>query len=768
MENNAKERILFWVALTFLLLSGASALIYQVTWVRLLGLSIGATSISISIVLAAFFLGVGSGSYFAGAILNRFKNPLKLYIFAELFIAISAIILLPILLNLDSFIASFYWFGEIAFFKFFMVLLLLAVPTFFIGTTFHLIVALTIQKQKEIGEKIAKLYAVNTLGALFGVVGAGFLFIPFFGLANTIYIAAFINLFIAICGFLLKNFLVNNYEEKYEATTNNTNQKALVVLFATGFASIATEVGWMKYLIIYTNATIYGFSMILGIFLAGIIIGSWFAKSRFISNKESEKVLLYGLFLLGIALILARSGLGSFAEINEYINNAGFSEFITRWSKYAAMLIMLFPATFLFGVLFPISLQLYCADINTLHKSVGKGYGINIIAGILGSIVAGFIIIPYFNTDTLLVLMAIFVALASFVFINKTNRLKVGSFAIIFAALLIFSPSINYASMVNIVFSRSYKQHVDSSEHLEFLKEGKSKVVAIFSDETGCIKKITSNGMNESWVNLCNDSDLVLNEFMLGVIPYALSQNPKNAFVLGYGGGTTAKTMLFTNIKEIDLVELEPLVVEAMRAAYGGILPTDNNPRINITYNDARNTLITTKKEYDIIISHPSHPWLSGVGSILSKEFFEISKSKLTANGIHAQWVALFRLDKDTLKSILKTYTQTFEFAVGFVNYKTYELLLFGSQTPIVFDNTRIQKLFENPSISKVLNRHQIFTVADFLSYFLFSKEKLIQISKSGQICTDTNILTEVFFSKYKETNENNLKVVDFLKENEG
>ncbi|MDQ1340282.1 MAG: hypothetical protein QG567_1439 [Campylobacterota bacterium] len=767
MDNSAKERVLFWVALTFLLLSGASALIYQVTWVRLLGLSIGATSLSISIVLAAFFLGVGSGSYFAGAILDRLKNPLKLYIFAELFVAISALALLPILLNLDSFVASFYWFGEIAFFKFFMVLLLLAIPTFFIGTTFHLIVALTIQKQKEIGEKIAKLYAVNTLGALLGVVGAGFLLIPFFGLDKTIYIAAFINLFIAICGFLLKNLLIVHHEEKNETGASNTNEKALIILFVTGFASIATEVGWMKYLIIYTNATIYGFSMILGIFLAGIIIGSWFAKSKFISNKEPEEVLLYGLFLLAAALILARSGLGSFAEINEYINNAGFSEFITRWSKYLVMLAALFPATFLFGVLFPISLKLYCADIDTLHKSVGKGYGINIIAGIFGSITAGFFIIPYFNTDILLVLMAIFVALASFVFINKTNKIKLSSFAIIFAALLIFTPSINYASMVNIVFSRGYK-HIDSNEHLEFLKEGKSKVVAIFGDEIGCVKKITSNGMNESWVNLCNDSDLVFNEFMLGVVPYALTQNPKNAFVLGYGGGTTAKTLLFTNIKEIDLVELEPLMVEAMRTTYGGVLPTDNNPKINITYNDARNTLITTKKEYDIIISHPSHPWLLGVGNILSKEFFEISKSRLTPNGIHAQWVALFRLDRDTLKSILKTYTQTFEFAVGFVNYKTYELLLFGSQKPIVFDNAKIQKLFENPSIAKVLNRHQIHTVDDFLSYFLFSKEKLVQISKSGQTCTDTNILTEVFFSKYKETNENNLKVIDFLKENEG
>ena len=757
----------------FLFLSGMSALIYQVIWVRLLSLSIGASSISISIVLAAFFLGLGLGSYFVGDILKRFKKRFKVYLFIEFFIAVSALVLLPVLLHLDYFI-SLLPFVEVGIgFRFFIVMLLLIIPTFLIGTTFALLMAVIITQQKDIAGKLAHFYALNTLGAVCGALLSGIVLIPDFGLDGAVYIAATFNIAIVIIGVIFYRYFDSiQVTYNHDSPLSNDfkpNNKALVILFVSGVSAMATEVGWMKFLIVYTGNTIYGFSLILAMFLTGLTIGSYIVKHSFISKIASEKILFYGLILLAMALVFARIGLAMFPEIYAQLNDIQTNAFISRWSKYAVMFLVLLPATTLFGALFPIALRLYSNELEMLHSKLGVAYAINTIAGIVGSLVAGFFLIPYFSTDTLLLVMAFIVLMASSVFFKEMGFKKAFSIWLI-ACIGIYVGAkylahIDYASMIDIVVKRNVMS-ANTPSRVEFLKEGHTGIISVLSElDDPCIMILLNNGLSESWVDRCDRNNLLLSEFLLGELAVLLNPLAEKAFVIGYGAGTTVQALSMNQqLKSIDVVELEPVVLDAVSFIYGGKLPTGDDPRVTVTINDARNTLLLSKNKYDIIASQPSHPWLSGASNVMNKDFFEIIKSRLSPGGIDAQWVPLFTIDVATLKSIIKAYTDTFAYVISFVNLQTRDFMMFGSNKAIVYDYSAVQQLMKNDRVKRVLSKHGINNPNDLLDYFALTREQLVTISKNALPATDTNLLAETFYGRYKDIPNNSFDTLGYIK----
>ncbi|MCF6173359.1 MAG: fused MFS/spermidine synthase, partial [Campylobacteraceae bacterium] len=660
--------------------------------------------------------------------------------------------------------------------RFFVVMILLFIPTFFIGTTFPLLMSVAIKQKNEIGLKLAYFYAINTAGAVVGVLLSGLILIPHFGLDGTLYIAASLNLFIVLVGFVLYKlsyfssvFILKSYIATQEPT--RFNNKALIVLFVTGLSAMATEVGWMKYLIIYTGNTIYGFSLILAMFLTGVTIGSFMVRSQYLSKIDINKFLFFGLILLSIMLLVARIGLGEFPEIYEQLSIFKDNPFIYKWSKYFAMFLLLLPATALFGALFPIALKLYSNNIYSLYSHVGKAYAINIIAGILGSIIAGFWIIPYFSTDILLTAVALLVLVSSLLFIKDIKIKKISyiwvGFSIVFILLSDKLTHIDYRSMIGIVLKQGIPAnvHINTKTTTHYLKEGQTGVISIFSyDNKPCIMKLLNNGRNESWIDICDENNLLLNEFLLGEIPFLLNPLAKDAFVVGYGGGTTVKALAMNNLDSIDVVELDFAILDAVRTLYNNKLPTDSDKRVKVIVNDARNALLMSKKSYDIIVSQPSHPWLSGSSNIMNKDFFEIVKSRLSQGGINAQWVPLFKIDTATLKSIIKAYIDTFEYVISFVNIQTRDLLLFGSKQPIVFNYESIQKQMNHPKINKIFQRHNIQSPYDLIRYFALSRDQLVSITDSAEAANDTNLLAETYISRYYDVEGNSFDTLGFLK----
>jgi len=760
--GNVAQLNTFNLAAVFLVLSGIASLTYQVVWVRLLGLSLGSTSASISTVLAAFFLGLALGSYLAERITrNRIEN-LHVYIFLEVVIGISGLLLLPILLNLDSYLATMPVLGAGIPMKFALTTLLLTVPTMCMGATFPVMASILIRRKDEVGLRVGQLYSLNTVGAVLGAALAGFVFVPNWGLDGAIYIAFSINLLIVVMAvYLNRHFSLppietvaassNSEESDTSAISQQTplRYRALMVLFATGMVSIATEVGWTKYLSIFTGTTIYGFAAILTIFLIGISAGSWVVKNHLNQMKRPDVWMSFGLVLLGSTLLLTRAGLTWIPPVYEALNHFPAAPWLRHGAKYTVVFLLLFPPTFVFGLLFPLNIKLYCGGLSGVRARIGKAYAVNTLASILGSLLAGFWIIPEYGTDVLLTSMAIIILVLPLFFVlglgHRTLRLAVSSLVVVAIASNWLLPHLNYEDLISSVQYDDRAYAGKKPEYL-YLKEGKTGVVSMVTYD-GREVTLQNNGLNESFIDLEDENNVLLIEGLLGLVPYMLHPQPKSAFVIGFGGGITTRILTYTQLDSIRVVELEPAVVEAGRVIRGGTIPALADPRVTLTYNDARNTLLLENRKYDIIASQPSHPWLARGSNVFSEDFFKLVKSRLNQDGIYAQWVNLFHMDATTLKSLMKAFYQVFPYGMTFAKMDTGDFVMYGSLKPLVFDYAQIEQRLDDTRIRDMLNYKNIKNFKDLLWYFALSREQALLAAGDVPANTDLNILSEVRLS---------------------
>ncbi len=748
------------IAISFLLLSGIASLSYQLVWVRLLGLSMGSTSASISTVLAAFFLGLAIGSYFAERFTRNRIDSLKPYIFLELIIGVAGLLLLPTLLHLDLLMAVLPSLVNNIPLKFIITMFLLAVPTICMGATFPVMASILVRQEKSMASEMSLLYSVNTVGAVFGAALAGFVFIPRWGLDGAVYIAFTLNMLIAVVAiFINKKITLNPVEtsmilaeEEIESVPDekpNLGNRALIILFVTGFVSIAAEVGWTKYLSIFTGTTIYGFAAILTVFLTGIAAGSWFIK-LFISNMKSPALWMSTtLILLGSTLLLTRVGLTFVPELYLEINQMDVTGWSRNITKYAVVFAILFLPTFMFGVIFPINLKLYCGNLQGVRSGIGKAYAVNTLASIFGAVLAGFWIIPAYGTDILLVVLAMVVLVLPLLFVPAIQYRKI---QVVLVSIIIFTmvlnlllPRIDYKNLINAVQYDDYARRGIKPRYV-FLQEGKAGIISMVTyDET--VMVLQNNGLKESKINIKNPDDVLLIESLLGLIPYFIHENSKSAFVIGFGGGITTQALTYTPLDSIRVVELEPAVIEAGRSIVNGEIPALKDPRVSIEFNDARNTLLTDSKQYDIIVSQPSHPWLAGAATVFTRNFFSLVKSRLNEEGIYGQWVNLFHMDATTLKSLFKAFYQVFPYGVTFGDLVTGDFLMFGSKQAVRFNLEEIDDKLQRDGIRQIMGRHKITNARDLFYYFSLSREQALKSAGDVPANTDLNILSEVRLS---------------------
>jgi len=226
-----------------------------------------------------------------------------------------------------------------------------------------------------------------------------------------------------------------------------------------------------------------------------------------------------------------------------------------------------------------------------------------------------------------------------------------------------------------------------------------------------------------------------------------LHENPKSAFVVGFGGGITTRALTLTDLESIHVVELEPAVVEATRHVAAGEIPALRDARVRLDFNDARNTLLVERTTYDLIAAQPSHPWLAGAANVFTRQFWQIVKSRLNDNGVFGQWVSLFKMDATTLRSLFQAFYQVFPHGMSFANLNTGDLVLIGAKQPLTFDYARMTRILEQPKIKATLAPHEILTPADLLWYFALSRDEALLAAGNARPNTDTNIISEVRLS---------------------
>jgi len=748
-------RLIVNSAASLLILSGMAALIYQVAWVRLLSLSLGSTSASVSTVLAAFFAGLAIGSYGAKCLLNSREVSLNLYVALEIVVGAAGLALLPLLLNLDQTLALMPAIGTVLGLKFVVTLILLCIPTICMGATFPIMATILIRKGDGLGSRISQLYTLNTAGAVLGAALSGFVLIPAWGLDGAIYAAVSLNAIAALVAWQLSRFLgvtkLNLPKHPGpDDSTHRTNDESrpdrlILVLFLTGLVSIATEVGWTKYLAIYTGTTIYGFAAILTIFLVGITAGSWASGKVQKRIAPTLPLLLGGLLALGAALVIARVALTAIPSAYDLTAAVTESAHLRHTVKYAVVLGVLFLPTFLFGAIFPVALTLYCGGAEHIRARVGPGYAVNTFGSILGAIAAGFWLIPTIGTDGLITAMAVLILLTPLLFPEILfRRMRMTGVGVLLLLAAWLAPHLSYEALIT---STPYRYDSDAmagkTPEFLFLEEGRTSVISMITYDQE-FARLQSNGIQESYIPMGPGLDPPLIETLLALLPYFLHENPENALIIGFGGGTTVSAMAATDLESIRVVELEPAVVSAVAAVSGGEIETLNDSRITLSINDARNTMLVEDVHYSIIVSQPSHPWLAGAGNLFTQEFFEIVDSRLDDPGIYTQWVNLFNMDAITLQSILQAFYGVFPHGLSFASLGTGDMILIGSRQKVIFDFDEIERRMSEQPVASKLHPWRLNQPEKLFDYFALSRDSALAAAGNAAPNTDTMILSEV------------------------
>ncbi len=731
-------------------LSGFSALLYEVLWMRKLVLVFGNTTAAVSTILAVFFAGLGAGSIFMGKYIQRQGRP-RLYGWLEIGIGVFGLATVLLFLFIEKLAALLLGGGSplnlsgLTFGKFFLSFLVLFVPTFFMGGTFPAAVQYLEADRARIGRGMSMLYAVNTLGACLGGLAAAFLLLPVVGVHNAIMLAAIINFTVGIIA--LRRLAPppcipprQRVAAKRPAPVFPRGV-ALLLLFLTGFAAIGLEVVWTRLLILIIGISTYAFALVLVVFLLGIGVGS-IVVARQADEARIAGRITWGFLLLGALLVLTVSVADDFPLMfAPFLEAAGASFPRLTVNTVAFLLVVLFPQTFLMGMLFPLLLRSLIPKTELGAPGAGLGYGVNALGSIAGPIAVGFFFIPRVGLEQMLRNFGLgYLVLALFAAYAAGIRRRWG-FGILIAVLVVASfavPRWNAERLLSGVFIYR-RDYIDkpAATQLLFWREGRESTVAVRRDaDTGNLSLVIDGKIIAS-----SHADLAT-ELLLGHVPMLLATNPpREALVIGLGSGITAGALLrYPELERLDVVELEPVVREVAATFFE---PYNNkalsDPRTQLTIGDGRNFLLFTNHQYDVVSAEPSNPWIAGMANLFTKDYYELVRQHLKPGGVMFQWLHYYNMPPEDLAMIVKTFTVVFPYTTVWVNPNSSDLFLLGSVSPYRFSETQIAQRLQTPEVAADLQRIFIHQPADIFRYFLAGAAALQPFTARARIHSDAH-----------------------------
>ncbi|HYJ89204.1 MAG TPA: fused MFS/spermidine synthase [Pyrinomonadaceae bacterium] len=762
------------------ILSGATGLIYEVLWARMLGLVFGGTTLAVSTVLAAFMGGLALGSAIAGRLAVKIRRPIRAYGVLEIGIALYALAVPFMFALVDDLYAVLWQHFHLSFFvfsllRFLLSCLMLLIPTTLMGATLPLMSAALLRSSDVNSTSITKLYTRNLVGAICGCIAAGFFLLPSLGVTATIYTASVMNMVIGLVAILADRRMSEepaviserhareDFEESAQTQARVTGTKFwLLCAFVSGFVTISTQVAWTRMLSMIIGSSTYAFSITVALFLVGLSVGAFFIARRNVSKLR--KTVLTVELLTAISLVFS---LFVVNRIPAWLVAAGLSLGITSWGGLLALqiasvaLLILLPAL-LMGMVMP--LVLVWTDSAAGNRSVqlvGRSYAVNTIGAIAGAFSAGFVLIPRTSTRfTILFAAALCVMVAGLAYqpsgeLRERKRkllLHVASTLALLIMIFTLAPRLDlanlsigaYDSLVRTLAStrgsvaeNASERHGVGEHALLMYVEGTTSTVSVRKDWD-----VTSMAINGR-VNASDREDMPT-QVMLGQLPILIAPNVRNGLVVGFASGVTVGSILQSPIHSLECVELEPATVDGSRFFEHVNNRPLKDPRMRLIIDDARTYLRVTPNRYDLIVSEPSHPWVPGVANLFTKEFFTLGRERLSQDGVFVQWVQIYQLSTDSLRSVLATFQNVFPYVQVFrVEGATYgkDLILIGSKTSLTLD--LLKERMADPRVAAELGRVEIKSEADVKAWYVCDQSRLSPAVAGAVINTDDNMHVE-------------------------
>jgi spermidine synthase len=651
-------------------------------WMRQFSTVFGTSELAVATVLSAYMGGLALGAALAGKFIRRVRRPVLTYGILEAAIAGSAL-MVPVFLGLASWAYAAVLGGQPeppdasglgqSIFYFVVAFIVLAMPTACMGATLPLLTRYVVTAEDQIGTRVGALYAINTAGAVLGTIVAAFVLLPAIGLYGTVWFGVAVNLVVFGLAVLIARHVgtpAKSSDERADSELSvawRSSNLILPIMLISGTTSFVYEVLWTRLLSHILGGSVAAFATMLASFLSGIAIGSALASRIAVTSERSVK-----------AFVLVQAGIAvTSMAIYHWLHLAIPAEEGLSGNVGIAMAILM-PATLFIGATFPLAVRIYAKSADAAATSSAQVYSWNTVGAIFGAAFAGFYLIPalrYEGAIKVVVLTNIFLGLATAVSIKRVRPALATGMAVVLVGLFIaWQPQ-----MPEQILRTSPIDDRAQGEIL-YYAVGRSSTVLMTRDD-GTIG-LRNNGLPEAGTEFRGSPPSRNIQRALATLPAMIRPQAESMLIVGLGGGNTVNGVP-PGVGEIDVIELEPRVIDANRLA-GGIRVTDPlaDPRLSIYINDARSALSLTSKHYDAIISQPSHPWTAGASHLYTQEYMQLVADRLTDDGVFLQWMAGQFVNESLLRSLCATMLNVFEHVRVYQLFP--EVLFFvGSQQPM-------------------------------------------------------------------------------------
>ena len=750
--------------------SGFCGLIYEILWTRLFVLVMGGTVYSFTTVLVAFMSGLALGGFLGGKYADRMKrSPLLVYGILEGLIGVYCLLipyliqgLNPIFNWLYPFLFAHHISGLMV--RFFFSGLILIIPTTLMGATLPILVRYQYRDRAGFGKTTGILYGINTFGAVAGSFVSGMILIPRLGQGHTLYISAGLNLLIFFSILVLGRIRGAEFGSRREGLEKSDlpgrlNWKAGLVLSGyalSGMAAMIYQVAWTRALILSLGTTLYVLSLILTAYIAGLALGA--LVITLLVDRIKRLWLWIGVFELGIG-ISAWLVVPLFARLPIWMILAHHPRSYSHWLaiEFLIGLGLIFLPTFLMGMLLPLVVRLYAQLRGGVVVAVGEVYAWNTMGAILGSFICGFFLISWLGVRNSLSLASILSLLIGWGFLLGEKKLRLVQInAGIGVALLVFGfvyfqpgwePEIINSAPYN--YYREYQSKAQGGKSLAqllkrqsrllYYRDGAEATVSVF-EYPGPSLVLRINGKIDASTGMGMD---MTTQILSGQIPLLLHPNPKRVAVIGLASGVTLGSVLTHPIDEAVCLEISPEVVEASKYFSSWNRRPLEDKRTRLVINDGRYHLAHTRESYDVIISEPSNPWISGEGLLFTEEFFQQAKDRLAEDGIMLVWSGIYDMDLYSMQMIVRTFLEVFpEASLWEVDL---DYLLVGFKGDLEIDYSVLKSRLQDPKIKSDLARINLDQPEKLMARMLMGPEELKEFAKDAPVHTDDRRQLEIY-----------------------
>jgi spermidine synthase len=659
--------------LAIFFVSGVSALVYQIVWLKHLGFVFGNSVYAAATLIAVYLAGLGIGGFLFASALRR-RNPLLVYALLEGCIGLLGSLSPRFFGWLDAlYVAVYPAIGDapltLAVARAAMAALFLLPPTILMGGTLPLLVRWVTRERLDGGRAVSALYAVNTFGATAGVALAGFFTIPAVGLLLTLTLAVALNFALAAVSLLLAWKSGEREEEaagealpreeatggEGEAPSRVPARLILLASFLMGLTAIADEVFWSRILVLHLGSSVYSYSLMLFSFLVGLATGSA-AVSRVIERADLARLLARLQIALAVVLAIQIHLFVRFPDILEWFGGVtGVDSYEARLMAFlGSVLVAILPPTALMGATFPVAVKLYSRlRRESESQGVGTVYFWNTIGSILGSLGAGFVLVRFLGSQNgLFAMAAINLAVALLLLLRSIGARKewwalTGASAALAIAFVAARPD-------QVILSAGI--FVDAKAPILLFREDVTATVTLRKMGDGYLS-LELNGVNVAG----SAGDLRGTQKLQGHLPLLMHRDPKKVLHIGFGSGGTAYSVSLHPVEQITIAEISPEVLEVsnreLRSENHGVL---DDPRVVTEINDGRNFVLATPEKFDVILSDSIHPRYAGNGSLYTLDYFRLCRERLNPGGVVSMWLPTYSMTTRNYVQIVRAFHEVF------------------------------------------------------------------------------------------------------------